>query len=88
MSPHAVSLAEIGSSLAERPQNQVKIDGVFSNDASLFASKSFYVLHMAPMSDIMMCNQLLVAHLCHTMLCFGLQLREKFGTVPPKSRQN
>jgi hypothetical protein len=26
------------------------------------------------MSDFLMCNQLLVAHLCHLMPCFGLWL--------------
>jgi hypothetical protein len=29
---------------------------------------------MDPMSDDSMCNQLLVAHVCPTMLCFGLLL--------------
>jgi hypothetical protein len=42
---------------------------------------------MDPMSDDSMCNQLLVAHVCHTMLCFGLQLRNAWhcaSEVKPK----
>jgi hypothetical protein len=36
------------------------------------AAEPFPFLHMDPMSDVLMCNQLLVAHLCHLMPCFVL----------------
>jgi hypothetical protein len=42
------------------------IDGVSSHDTLVsVAAEPFYVLHMDPMSDVSMCNQLLVAHLHH-----------------------
>jgi hypothetical protein len=34
---------------------------------------------MDPMSDVSMCDQLLVAHLLHCMLCFGLQWESLAG---------
>ncbi len=54
-------------------------DGVSSHDTSSVAAEPFHVLHMDPMSDVSMCNQVLVAHLCHPMLYFVLLLRGKFG---------
>jgi hypothetical protein len=65
--------------LAGLKQIQDKTDGVTSHDTSSVAAEPFHVLHMDPMSDVSMCNQvLMVAHLCHPMLCFVLLLREKF----------
>jgi hypothetical protein len=54
-------------------------DGLSSQDTLSNAAELFIVLHMDPMSDVSMCNQLLVAQLYHPMPCFGLQLG-KFGT--------
>jgi hypothetical protein len=56
---------------------QAKSGGVSSHNTSSNAAEPFHVLHMDPISDVSMCNQLLVAHLCLPMLCFGLRL----GTV-------
>ena len=55
-------------------QIQPKIDGISSYDTLSVAAEPFHVLHMDPMSDVSMCNQLLVAHLCHPKPCFGLLL--------------
>jgi hypothetical protein len=57
--------------------NHSQIDGVSSKNATSNAAEPFHVLHMDPMSDVSMCNQLLVAHLCRPIPCFGLWL----GTV-------
>jgi hypothetical protein len=62
----------VGKSLAGLKQIQAQIDGVFSHDSLSDAAEPFHVLHMDPMSDDSMSNQLLVAHLCHCMPCFGL----------------
>jgi hypothetical protein len=40
------------------------------------AAEPFPFLHMNPMSDVLTCNQLLVAHLGHLMPCFVLSLRK------------
>jgi hypothetical protein len=64
----------VGKCLAGMGIIQDKIDGLSSQDTLSFAAESLHVLHMIPMSDVSMCNQLLVAQLCHPMPCFGLQL--------------
>jgi hypothetical protein len=69
-------------------ESQAKIDGISIHKISSVAAEPFHVLHMDPMSDDSMCNQLLVAHVCPTP-CFVLSCSwEKFGTVPPNSSQN
>jgi hypothetical protein len=40
------------------PQIQPKIDGISSHDTLSVAAEPFHVLHMDPMSDVSMCNQL------------------------------
>ena len=67
---------KFGSTL---PQILGKTGAVWRHVTECDAAEPFHVLHMDPMSDVSMCNQLLVAHLCHPMLCFVLLLREKFG---------
>jgi hypothetical protein len=62
-----LSLGKFGGYAANPSQS----DGVNSAMASV-AAEPFLVLHMDPMSDVLMCNQLLVAHLCHLMPCFVL----------------
>jgi hypothetical protein len=52
-----------------------------SQDTLSIPAEPFHVLHMDPMSDDSMCSQLLVAHLCHTMPCFELDLG-KIWAVP------
>jgi hypothetical protein len=49
-------------------QEKVQTDGISSHDTSSVTAEPFHVLHMDPMSDVSMCNQVLVAHLCHPML--------------------
>jgi hypothetical protein len=58
--------------LAGLKQIQAQIDGILSHNSLSDAAEPFHVLHMDPMSDDSMSNQLLVAHLCHCMPCFGL----------------
>jgi hypothetical protein len=53
--------------------NPSQSDGVYSAMASVSAELC-HDLHVDPMSDVPMCNQLLVAHMCHPMSCFGLSL--------------
>jgi hypothetical protein len=51
---------------------QDKTDGLSSQDTLSFAAEPFHVLHIDSLSGVLMCNQLLVAQLCHPMPCFGL----------------
>jgi hypothetical protein len=54
-----------------RELNQGEIEGLSSQGTLSFVAESFHVLQMdsIPMSDVSMCNQLLVAQLCHPMPC-------------------
>jgi hypothetical protein len=69
------------------PQIKPKIDGISSHDTLSVAAEPLHVLHMDPMSDVYMCNQILVAqHLCHAMPCCFLDCGwEMFGTCHLKS---
>jgi hypothetical protein len=49
------------------PQFPAKNCAITSQDTISVAAEPFHVLHMDPVSDDSMCNQLLVAHLCHTI---------------------
>jgi hypothetical protein len=78
VSPHAVFWTVVGKSFGRcAAKIQAQIDGVSSHKSSSNAAEPFHVLDMNPMSDVSMCNQLLVAHLCCPTPCFGLRL----GTV-------
>jgi hypothetical protein len=48
-------------------------------------AEPFQGLHMDPMSDVSMCNQLLVAHLCLHVPCFGLRLGTVLAGVQQKN---
>jgi hypothetical protein len=52
-------------------QIQAKSDGVSSHNTLSVAAGPCHVLHMDPMSDDSMCNQLLVAHLCHPTMVWN-----------------
>jgi hypothetical protein len=66
---------------------QAKIDGVSSHNTSSNAAEPFHILlNMDLMSDVSMCNQLLVAHLCCPMPCFGLRLGTVLAGVQQKSK--
>jgi hypothetical protein len=63
---------DVVKSLAVCQQIPVKHARISSHDTLSIAAEPFHVLHMDPMSDVSMCYKLLVAHLCQSMLCFGL----------------
>jgi hypothetical protein len=74
VAPYAVFWTAAGKSLAGVQLIQAKIYGIYSHNTLSVAAEPFHVLYMDPMSDVSMCNQLLVAHHCLPMPCFGLQL--------------
>jgi hypothetical protein len=75
-------------SLAIGQQILTKIDGGISgHNTYSIAAEPFHVLHMDPMGDVSMCYKLLVAHLCQSMPCFGLQPR-KVWQCATKSEPN
>ena len=60
-------------SLALPHHTQAKSQVVSSHTTTSVAVEPFHVLHVDPMSDVSMCNHLLVAHLCQAiMLCLWL----------------
>jgi hypothetical protein len=73
--PHTVFWGVDGKSLAGVQQIQAQSDGISSHHTLSVAAEPFHVLHMDPMlSDVSMCNKLLVAHQSHPMMCSGLWL--------------
>jgi hypothetical protein len=67
------------------PKIQSKIDEISSHDTLPVAAEPFHVLHMDPMSDVSMCNQVLVAHLCRHICQVLVCSLEKFGSSDFKS---
>ena len=71
---HATFWAEIGKKIDKLPQILGKTDAVWRHVTIQDAAEPFNVLHMCPMSDDAVSNQLLSLHLCLAVPLFGLRL--------------
>jgi hypothetical protein len=74
--------------LAGVQQTQAKSDDSSAINLLSVAAELCHDLHMDPMSDVPMCIQLVVAYLCHLVLCSGQMAGKSFAVCskPNKKR--
>ena len=74
MPSHATFGAEMGKKLGALWQILGKTDAVWRHVTIQDVAEPFHVIHMGPMSDDAVSNQLLSPHLCLAAPPFGLRL--------------
>ena len=80
--------AAVGLSLAKCQQISARIDDVCSHGTISVDAEPFHVIHMGPMSDVVMWNSLLVANLVRNNPIFGLELAGSLPTLSTDFSQN